>query len=100
MKTMKIHYYIPRFQWFRGPLSRNGSKKSDELQMELKNTSNNPQSRYSGLLDMISLLRKSLEETEKYELLTTNEYLSQMELLIGLIDEIIHTLKELPDLAT
>jgi hypothetical protein len=98
MKTMKIHYYIPRFQWFGDLLSRNGSKKSDVLQMELESTSNNPQARYSGLLDMISLLRKSLEETEKYELLTTNEYLSQMELLIGLIDEIINTLKEYPDI--
>ena len=36
----------------------------------------------------IELLRKSLEETQKYELLTTNQYLNQMELLVEILQEI------------
>ena len=36
----------------------------------------------------IELLRKSLEETQKYELLTTNQYLNQMELLVEILQDI------------
>ena len=36
----------------------------------------------------VELLRKSLEETQKYELLTTNQYLNQMELLVEILQEV------------
>ncbi len=34
------------------------------------------------------MLRKTLEETQKYELLTTNQYLPQMELLVEILEDI------------
>ena len=39
----------------------------------------------SSLKTSIALLRKSIEETQKYELLTTNQYLIQMELIIEIL---------------
>jgi hypothetical protein len=36
----------------------------------------------------VDMLRKSLEETQKYELLTTNQYLSQMELVVEILQAI------------
>ena len=33
-------------------------------------------------------LRKSVEEVQKYELLTTNQYLKQMELLLEILQDI------------
>jgi hypothetical protein len=36
----------------------------------------------------VELLRKSLEVTQKYELLTTNQYLNQMELLVEILQEV------------
>ncbi len=36
----------------------------------------------------VEKLRKSLEETQKYELLTTNQYLPQMELLVEILQTI------------
>ena len=45
----------------------------------------------------LELLRKSIEETQKYELLTTNQYLPQLELVIEILNEIaiqLHRIKE------
>ena len=39
----------------------------------------------------VELLRKSVEEVQKYELLTTNQYLRQMELLIEILQDISQT---------
>ena len=36
----------------------------------------------------VELLRKSVEEIQKYELLTTNQYLQQMELLHEILQDI------------
>ncbi len=36
----------------------------------------------------VELLRKSVEEVQKYELLTTNQYLKQMKLLLEILQEI------------
>ena len=36
----------------------------------------------------VELLRKSVEEVQKYELLTTNQYLQQMELLLEILRDI------------
>lgn len=40
------------------------------------------------LLDKVELLRTSIEEVQKYELLTTNHYLQQMELLLEILEDI------------
>lgn len=40
----------------------------------------------------VEMLRKTLEETQKYELLTTNQYLSQMELLVEILEYISSTI--------
>jgi hypothetical protein len=36
----------------------------------------------------VEMLRKSVEEVQKYELLTTNQYLHQMELLLEVLQDI------------
>ena len=36
----------------------------------------------------VELLRESVEEVQKYELLTTNQYLQQMELLLEILRDI------------
>ena len=36
----------------------------------------------------VELLRKSVEEVQKYELLTTNQYLQHMELLLEILQDI------------
>ena len=36
----------------------------------------------------VELLRKSVEEVQKYELLTTNQYLQQMELILEILQDI------------
>ena len=36
----------------------------------------------------VELLKKSVEEVQKYELLTTNQYLQQMELLLEILRDI------------
>ncbi len=36
----------------------------------------------------VELLSKSVEEVQKYELLTTNQYLRQMELLLEILQDI------------
>ncbi len=40
------------------------------------------------LHDKVEQLRASLDEVQKYELLTTNQYLHQMELVLEILDEI------------
>jgi len=40
------------------------------------------------------LLRKSVEEVQEYELLTTNQYLRQMELLLEILQENSQTTKK------
>jgi len=42
------------------------------------------------LQDKLEILRLSIEETQKYELLTTNQYLKQMELVIDILDDLSH----------
>jgi hypothetical protein len=42
------------------------------------------------LQDKLEILRLSIEETEKYELLTTNQYLKQMELVLDVLDDLSH----------
>ena len=37
----------------------------------------------------IAMLRLSIEETEKYELLTTNQYLKHMVILIDILDDLV-----------
>ncbi len=36
----------------------------------------------------VELLRRSVDETQKYELLTTNQYLQQMELVIQILEDV------------
>ena len=45
------------------------------------------------LQDKLEMLKIGIEETQKYELLTTNQYLKQMELVIDILDELSHYLK-------
>jgi len=40
------------------------------------------------LQDKVELLRTSIDEVQKYELLTTNHYLHQMELLLEILEDI------------
>ncbi len=41
-----------------------------------------------GIPDKVEMLTKSVSEVSKYELLTTNQYLQQMELILALFDDI------------
>jgi len=38
--------------------------------------------------DKIHVLKLLIEETQKYELLTTNQYLPQIELVVGILEEL------------
>ena len=38
--------------------------------------------------DKLELLKLLVEETQKYELLTTNQYLPQIELIVGILEEL------------
>lgn len=40
------------------------------------------------LQEKVELLEKSVEEVQKYELLTTNQYLRQMEIVLEILQEI------------
>ncbi len=40
------------------------------------------------LEDKLEMLKLSIEETEKYELLTTNQYLKHMILVIDILDDL------------
>ena len=40
------------------------------------------------LPDKVELLRERVEEVQKYELLTTNQYLHQMDLLLEILQDI------------
>lgn len=41
----------------------------------------------------IELLKKSVEDVQRYELLTTNQYLQQMELVLAILDDIKQSIK-------
>ena len=41
-----------------------------------------------GLSDKVEALNRSVMEVQKYELLTTNQYLRQMEILLSIIQDI------------
>lgn len=41
-----------------------------------------------GLSDKVDALNRSVMEVQKYELLTTNQYLQQMELLLSILQDI------------
>ena len=41
-----------------------------------------------GIPDKVEMLTKSVSEVSKYELLTTNQYLQQMELILALFEDI------------
>jgi len=45
------------------------------------------------LPDKVELLRESVEAVQKYELLTTNQYLQQMDLLLEILQDISRTTK-------
>lgn len=53
--------------------------------MKLEHTPRKREAQMVPLQIKIELLRTSLEETQKYELLTTNQYLNQMELLVEIL---------------
>ena len=38
--------------------------------------------------DKLEILKLLIEETQKYELLTTNQYLPQIELVLGILEEL------------
>ena len=46
-----------------------------------------------GIPDKVEMLTKSVSEVSKYELLTTNQYLQQMELVLAIFEDIS---KEMP----
>ena len=46
-----------------------------------------------GIPDKVEMLTKSVSEVSKYELLTTNQYLQQMELVLAIFEDIS---KEIP----
>lgn len=66
------------------------------MKIGLQHSSNNWENQSLELPNKVEMLRRSLEETEKYELLTTNEYLPQMALLVEILTEITNTVKERP----
>jgi len=41
-----------------------------------------------GIPDKVQMLTKSVSEVSKYELLTTNQYLQQMELVLAIFEDI------------
>lgn len=41
-----------------------------------------------GLSEKVDALNRSVMEVQKYELLTTNQYLQQMEILVSIIQDI------------
>ena len=66
------------------------------MKMGLQQSSNNWENQSRELSNKVEMFRRSLKETEKYELLTTNEYLPQMALLVEILAEITNTVKEQP----
>jgi hypothetical protein len=44
--------------------------------------------------DKIHVLKLMIEETQKYELLTTNQYLPQIELVVGILEELSERARE------
>ena len=66
------------------------------MKMGLQQSSNNWENQSLELSNKVEMFKRSLKKTEKYELLTTNEYLPQMALLIEILTEITNTVKERP----
>ena len=56
--------------------------------MNLEYPSRQREAQKAPLPVKVELLRKSVEEVQKYELLTTNQYLQQMELLLKILRDI------------
>ena len=56
--------------------------------MKLEYSSRQREAQNAPLPVKIELLGKSVEEVQKYELLTTNQYLQQMELLLEILQDI------------
>ncbi len=46
------------------------------------------QSEEEPLSEKMEALRKSVEEVQKYELLTTNQYLQQMDIIVSILKDI------------
>ncbi len=44
--------------------------------------------------DKIHVLKLLIEETQKYELLTTNQYLPQIELVVGILEELSERVRD------
>ena len=42
----------------------------------------------------LEILKLLIEETQKYELLTTNQYLPQIELVVGILEELSKCYRE------
>jgi len=55
-----------------------------------KSKSINPQDK----LHVLKFLKLLIEETQKYELLTTNQYLPQIELVVGILEELSKRARE------
>ena len=56
--------------------------------MKLKYHSRQLETQTIPLPVKVELLKKSVEEVQKYELLTTNQYLQQMELILEILQDI------------
>ena len=56
--------------------------------MKLEYPSRKREAKEVPLAVKVDKLRRSVEEVQKYELLTTNQYLQQMELLLEVLQEI------------
>ena len=59
-----------------------------ETLMMLEHKSWKREAQLTPLQNKVERMRKSLEEIQKYELLTTNQYLIQMELLVEILEAI------------
>jgi len=59
-----------------------------ETLMILEPKSKKREAQLTPLQNKVEQMRKSLEEIQKYELLTTNQYLLQMELIVEILQAI------------
>ena len=50
------------------------------------------------IADKVQMLTKSIHEVSKYELLTTNQYLQQMELVLAIFNDISNEMTAKPTL--
>ncbi|MHA2394797.1 MAG: hypothetical protein ACXAEX_22945 [Promethearchaeota archaeon] len=56
--------------------------------INLEQISRKPKAQMIPLHVKVELLKNSIEETQKYELLTTNQYILQMEQVIEILEDI------------